>query len=415
MLMEIPAQPSPASSNQAAVQNRQTVAKPAGAPAQGDTNVKIEFPCPKCGLPVRTPASVAGKKGKCPSCGAVVQIPLQSTGAVAAEEKSPSPPKTEAKTSTAKARQIQFHCPRCKGLMRTPARALGKRVKCPGCGALLSIPSRTSGKRRPQAKDSGGLTPLADATPELTPLDETPDLMPLDEAPALMPLDETSGLAPLDDASGLVPLDDASGSTPSGGIPELIPIEDDPLGSAAGFEDPLGGLSPMSGTGGPDPFGDLPPAMASAPAAPLGTNPYQAPSYGATGRRSRGPSPATVKAPAIAMIGVSALSLVSTVIYGVVMAIGAFAGAGDLPNQDRVAHAAGYVVGFILGLGLACTVQIIVINGGVKMMRFENYRLAMTAAILLLLPCTACWAGLPIGVWALVVLCLGHVREAFKS
>ena len=30
---------------------------------------KVEFACPRCGRPVRTPATAAGKKGKCPSCG----------------------------------------------------------------------------------------------------------------------------------------------------------------------------------------------------------------------------------------------------------------------------------------------------------------------------------------------------------
>jgi predicted Ser/Thr protein kinase len=36
---------------------------------------KIEFTCPHCGLPVRTPMKTAGKKGQCPGCGQVVKIP----------------------------------------------------------------------------------------------------------------------------------------------------------------------------------------------------------------------------------------------------------------------------------------------------------------------------------------------------
>jgi hypothetical protein len=230
-----------------------------------------------------------------------------------------------------------------------------------------------------------------------------------------MPLDESDGLVPLDDAAGLVPLDNASGLTPTEHFPGMTPIEDDPLAPATGFEDPLSGLAPTPGAGGPNPFGDLPPATVSAPAPTFGSSPYTPPSYGSTSRRSRGPSPLTVKAPAIAMIGVSALSLVCTVVYGITLAITAYAGAEDLANQDRVAHAAGYLVGVVIGLGLAGTVQVIGISGGVKMMQFENYRLAVTAAILLILPCTPLCAGLPIGVWALIVLCLGHVREAFVS
>ena len=69
----------------------------------------------------------------------------------------------------------------------------------------------------------------------------------------------------------------------------------------------------------------------------------------------------------------------------------------------------------ILIIGLILAVQITIIVGGLKMRKFESYRLAMTSSILLLLPCTFCWLGLPIGIWGLVVLCLRPVREAFTS
>ncbi len=55
---------------------------PASAPpvAPTPTPDKIEFACPQCGLPVRTPLATAGKKGKCPSCGAIVPIPASDAG-----------------------------------------------------------------------------------------------------------------------------------------------------------------------------------------------------------------------------------------------------------------------------------------------------------------------------------------------
>jgi hypothetical protein len=65
-----PPQPQPATSPPI-----QPIAPPT-VPAAG--SAPIEFPCPKCQQTVRTPASVAGKKGKCPHCQAVVQIPGKS-------------------------------------------------------------------------------------------------------------------------------------------------------------------------------------------------------------------------------------------------------------------------------------------------------------------------------------------------
>lgn len=38
----------------------------------------ISFTCGSCGRNLKTPESMAGKKGKCPHCGAVMEIPAQS-------------------------------------------------------------------------------------------------------------------------------------------------------------------------------------------------------------------------------------------------------------------------------------------------------------------------------------------------
>jgi len=59
-------------------------------------------------------------------------------------------------------------------------------------------------------------------------------------------------------------------------------------------------------------------------------------------------------------------------------------------------------------------IHILIITGGVKMLKFESWGAALTGAILLILPCTACWVGLPIGVWATIVLSLGDVRARFR-
>jgi hypothetical protein len=49
-----------------------------------------------------------------------------------------------------------------------------------------------------------------------------------------------------------------------------------------------------------------------------------------------------------------------------------------------------------------------------KMKKLERYGLAMTASILAMLPCSLCCVlGLPIGIWALVVLMKPEVKSAF--
>ena len=59
---------------------------------------------------------------------------------------------------------------------------------------------------------------------------------------------------------------------------------------------------------------------------------------------------------------------------------------------------------------------ILVIVGGMKMKNLDNYGLAMTAAILGMIPCISpcCLLGLPFGIWALVVLGRPEVKAAFR-
>lgn len=70
--------------------------------------------------------------------------------------------------------------------------------------------------------------------------------------------------------------------------------------------------------------------------------------------------------------------------------------------------------GALVGGLISVVIHILIIVGGVKMSKFESWGAALTAAILLILPCTACWVGLPIGVWATIVLSLSDVRARFR-
>lgn len=147
---------------------RSSSAGATGHNAQGKADDdKIEFPCPKCSLPVRTPASVAGKKGKCPNCGEVVQIPA----------KTPEAPDTKDKPAA----KIQFRCPGCQKMLRTPADVAGKKIKCPSCNAVLSVPS--TGKQKGDGDAQPSTTPVLDESIGLAPLGDAPSLAPVDDAP----------------------------------------------------------------------------------------------------------------------------------------------------------------------------------------------------------------------------------------
>ena len=66
--------------------------------------------------------------------------------------------------------------------------------------------------------------------------------------------------------------------------------------------------------------------------------------------------------------------------------------------------------------GLAVlTVYPIMLIGEMQMMQHRNYSLSIASALLALLPCSlVCIAGLPIGIWALIVLFNPRVRATFR-
>lgn len=66
----------------------------------------------------------------------------------------------------------------------------------------------------------------------------------------------------------------------------------------------------------------------------------------------------------------------------------------------------------VVALGLAS----LVILGGTRMLRLRSRGLAITSSILVMLPCTCCCViGLPVGIWALIVLIDKDVKAAFDA
>ena len=79
--------------------------------------------------------------------------------------------------------------------------------------------------------------------------------------------------------------------------------------------------------------------------------------------------------------------------------------------------------GFFAAFGVLTTLISLLIcdlifYGGMKMRELKNYGLAITASILAMTPCGVgffcCIPGLPIGIWALVILLKPEVKETFQ-
>jgi len=121
-----------------------------------------------------------------------------------------------------------------------------------------------------------------------------------------------------------------------------------------------------------------------------------------------------VKGPAIGLIVVAVLGallqMTSLILH---LAAPSILANSRMPNQawtNMFSGTIGVVSGFI---GLL--VSGVIFFGAMKMRNLESYGLAMTASIIAMIPCFSpcCLLGLPIGIWALVVLSKPEVKSAF--
>ncbi|MEN8165717.1 MAG: hypothetical protein ABFS37_16430, partial [Acidobacteriota bacterium] len=96
-----------------------------------------------------------------------------------------------------------------------------------------------------------------------------------------------------------------------------------------------------------------------------------------------------------------------------------FMGAGDmsqLEGMEGMEWLAPLMSGtFTVVMGVFTLVgAALIFYGAMKMKDLQGYGLAMTAAILSLIPCfSICCIGIPFGIWALVVLLNQDVKNAF--
>lgn len=127
-----------------------------------------------------------------------------------------------------------------------------------------------------------------------------------------------------------------------------------------------------------------------------------------------------VKVPAIGLIIVGALNFglgLLTVLSGLLRLTGIIS-EDKIPTNE--VEKIGYLVGTFGGYAIAfigLIVAPIIIYGAIQMMNGKSYKLAKTSAILAIIPLISCCfvVGIPVGIWALVVLNKSEVKAFFNG
>lgn len=122
-----------------------------------------------------------------------------------------------------------------------------------------------------------------------------------------------------------------------------------------------------------------------------------------------------LKGPAIGLMATAGIGaawqVLSLILNFMGVGMGAMMRGGEgVPNM--LSGGVGIVLGFI-GLVMA----VVVFLGASKMKNAESYGFAMAAAIIAMIPCVSpcCLLGLPLGIWALIVLLKPEVKAAFQG
>jgi len=156
-----------------------------------------------------------------------------------------------------------------------------------------------------------------------------------------------------------------------------------------------------------------PAASGQVPPPPLGASPSPGLMPGSTDARQ------AVQGPAICLIIVGALGGVLQAINLVMHLLGWAVGSMESTGNPQIDHilemfSGGLGVVFIL---IPLAMSLLIIFGGVRMMSLRSFGFCIGATVIAMLPCVSpcCCLGLPIGIWALVVLNRPEVRAAFDA
>jgi hypothetical protein len=148
-----------------------------------------------------------------------------------------------------------------------------------------------------------------------------------------------------------------------------------------------------------------------------GTSTGPAPAYPATPVGfDRSSALQKVAGPAVGLMVTAGLGLL-VALAGVIMNLtgATWAGMSGNPEAQKIAQMFGGTVG-VIGNLLGIAVSAFLFFGAYKMKKLENYGLALATSIVAMIPCISpcCLIGLPIGIWALVVLTKPDVKTNFQ-
>ncbi len=150
----------------------------------------------------------------------------------------------------------------------------------------------------------------------------------------------------------------------------------------------------------------------SAPPAPSG-----APSAFPAGVAPSGQASQMVSGPAIGLIVTAALGALAQ-LASIGMNVFGMSMSQNMGQQQEAA----WVHMFSGGIGIFFSIigiimSVVIFLGAIKMKKLEGYNFALTATIIAMVPCISpcCLVGLPIGIWALVILMKPEVKGAFQS
>jgi hypothetical protein len=122
-----------------------------------------------------------------------------------------------------------------------------------------------------------------------------------------------------------------------------------------------------------------------------------------------------VNLPAISLMVLGGLGVALSLLAAVVNFLGGGMGAMAGGRGEQIPAFLSGTVGGLINLA-ACALYALLFYGAYQMKTLKSYPLAMTGAIAAMLPCSCCCViGLPIGIWAIVVLLKPAVKQAFES
>jgi hypothetical protein len=106
------------------------------------------------------------------------------------------------------------------------------------------------------------------------------------------------------------------------------------------------------------------------------------------------------------------LSAVFTLLWMLIMGIGGTAIIADPEARDALPG-----VGVLLGFGVVkLALDVLTLYAGWQMRQLQSWSLCVAGTVAAMLPCSACCIlGLPMGIWALIVLLDNEVKQVFNG